>query len=88
MKVSYELRWKRSAAKELKKLPREVARKVLGVVEQLPSAPHPPGSRKVVGTAHTFRIRVGDYRVVYTVLATELLIEVIRVGHRKEVYRG
>lgn len=87
MRASYELRWKRSAARELKMLPRDVARRVLGVVEQLPSAPHPPGTRKVVGAAHTFRLRVGDYRVVYTVLTDELIIEVIRVGHRKGVYR-
>ncbi len=39
-----------------------------------------------MGSAHTYRIRVGDYRIVYTVIAQELAIDVIRVGHRKEIY--
>jgi mRNA-degrading endonuclease RelE of RelBE toxin-antitoxin system len=47
----------------------------------------PPSSKKLVGSKHTYRIRIGDYRVVYDVLTNEVVIEVIRVAHRRDVYR-
>ncbi len=50
--------------------------------------PTPPGSRKLIGSEHTYRIRVGDYRVIYDVQGSNLVIEIIRVGHRKDVYQG
>lgn len=85
--ASFSVEWKRSATKELKRLPREVILRVLSAVESLSSNPHPPGARKLTGSDHTYRIRIGDYRVVYTVLSSILLVEVIRVGHRKDVYQ-
>lgn len=83
---SYQIEWKRSAAKELHKLPRDIIPRILQAVEQLAADPFPPGVRKLVGSEHTYRIREGDYRILYTVAASVLLIEIIRVGHRKEVY--
>ncbi|WP_439711807.1 type II toxin-antitoxin system RelE family toxin [Acidithiobacillus ferrianus] len=65
---------------------RTVIPKVLAAVEALSSNPYPTGVKKLMGSAHTYRIRVGDYRTVYTVIAQELAIDVIRVGHRKEIY--
>ena len=83
---SYSLTWKRSAAKELRKLPRDVIVRILNVVEQLTENPYPPGVRKLSGAQHTYRIRVGDYRVIFSVFDAEMVIEIIRVGHRKDVY--
>ena len=83
---SYSLEWKRSAAQELKKLPREVVGRILTAVEQLSTEPYPSGVRKLVGAEHTYRIRVGDYRIIYSVMASALIIEIIRVGHRRDVY--
>jgi mRNA interferase RelE/StbE len=83
---SYNIRWKASAARELKKLPQSTLSRVLKAVEKLRATPYPEGVRKLVGSEHTYRIRVGDYRIIYTVRASELVIEIIRVGHRKEVY--
>lgn len=82
----YKIRWKNSAVKELRKLPKEIISKVVRAVEELSELPHPPGTRKLVGSEHTYRIRVGDYRIVYTLIGSDLLIEIIRVGHRKDVY--
>jgi len=84
--ASYSIEWKRSAAQELKKLPREVVGRVLKAVEQLATEPYPSGVRKLVGAEHTYRIRVGDYRIIYSVMASALIIEIIRVGHRTDVY--
>lgn len=84
---SYSVEWKRSAVKELRDLPRVAVSRIVDAVEELASEPHPPGSRKLGGADHTYRIRIGDYRIVYSVWASQLLIEIVRVGHRKDVYR-
>ena len=83
---SYSIEWKRSAAQELKKLPREVVGRIVKAVEQLSTDPYPSGVRKLVGAEHTYRIRVGDYRIIYSVTASALVIEIIRVGHRRDIY--
>lgn len=85
--ASYQIRWKPSAEKDLRKLPRPVIQRIVTAVSDLASDPQPPGSRKLVGSAHTFRIRIGDYRVIYDVQNSELVIEIVRVAHRKDVYR-
>ena len=83
----YSIEWKRSAAKELRQLPREVVARVLRAVEELRTNPLPAGVRKLSGAEHTYRIREGSYRIIYSVYTSRLVIEVIRVGHRRDVYR-
>lgn len=83
---SFEIRWKHSAAKELKRLPQETVRKISRAVEALRQEPFPVGVRKILGAEHTYRLRIGDYRILYTVLSSTLIIEIVRVGHRKDVY--
>jgi mRNA interferase RelE/StbE len=83
---SYRIEWKRSATQELRRLPREIVGRILKAVEQLSTDPYPSGVRKLAGSEHTYRIRVGDYRIIYSILASALLIEIIRVGHRRDVY--
>lgn len=72
--------------KELRQLPKDAVSRILKAVEALSLEPFPAGLRKLAGAEHTYRIREGSYRVIYSVAASELVIEVIRVGHRKEVY--
>ena len=83
---SYRIEWKRSATKELRSLPTHMVQRIVDAVTQLSTNPFPPGVRKLAGAQHTYCIREGDYRVVYTVTASALVIEVIRVAHRQEVY--
>jgi mRNA interferase RelE/StbE len=83
----YSIEWKRSAARELRALPREVAARILRTVEGLRMNPFPAGVRKLSGAEHTYRIREGSYRVIYSVYTSRLVVEVIRVGHRRDVYR-
>jgi mRNA interferase RelE/StbE len=82
----YKVEWKRSAVKELRNFPRNAVERILKTVAQLSENPYPIGVRKLVGSEHTYRIREGDYRVIYTITVSSLIVEVIRVGHRKDVY--
>jgi mRNA interferase RelE/StbE len=84
----YKIEWKRSAKKELEQLPKNAILKALSIVETLANDPHPNDSIKMSGTDHTYRIRFGNYRLIYNVMDQILIIEVIRVGHRKDVYRN
>jgi mRNA interferase RelE/StbE len=85
--ASYKIEWKRSATKELKTLPPEIIKKILVAVEALAENPLPDGVKKLVGSHHTYRLREGAYRIIYNLLSDVVVIEIIKVGHRKNVYR-
>lgn len=84
--ASYKLEWKRSAVKELKHLPSNLMTRVLRAVEHLADDPFPHGVKKLAGSEHSYRIREGSYRILYTVTKTTLIVEILKVGHRKDVY--
>jgi len=85
--AAFNLQWRSSTQKDLRKLPLREVQRILAEVELLAENPFPHGSEKLAGTEHTHRIRVGDYRVIYEVFAGSKIVEVQRVRHRKEVYR-
>ena len=85
--ASYRIELKPSAERELRRLPKSVIAKVSKAIESLASDPFPHQSEKLSGSQHAHRLRVGDYRVVYVVEHRVLLITIIRLGHRKDVYR-
>jgi mRNA interferase RelE/StbE len=82
----FELRFKASVAKDLRGVPRTDVRRLLRRIEALRDQPRPPGCEKLTGH-ELYRIRQGAYRVVYSVDDVKVVIEVIKVGHRREVYR-
>jgi len=84
--MSYAVHLKRSAEKELAGLPEKVHRKIIERLLSLIDNPRPPRSKKLWG-GERYRIRVGDYRVLYTIDDALKKIEVSAVGHRREVYR-
>ena len=83
----YRVLVERSAEKDLKKLPPGVRTRVGNVLRNLANDPRPAGSRKLTGTKHDWRIRVGDYRAVYEIAASIKVVRVYRVRHRRDVYR-
>lgn len=85
--ASYKIEWKNTAYKELQKLPRPIITRVVAAVSELSNEPFPRGVKKLVGSEFSYRIRIGDYRVVYEVFENRLIIEIVRVRHRKDVYR-
>ena len=83
----YRIEIKRSAAKEIEAIGRLRDRqRVVARIMRLAEDPRPPGATKLTGK-EAYRIRQGDYRIVYTIADDVLVVEVIRVGHRREVYR-
>lgn len=85
--ASYKLVWRTSAERELRKLPREVVARMVGLAESLAENPFPQGAVKLAGSEHTWRVRSGDYRLIYSVTAAILVVEIVKLGHRREVYR-
>jgi mRNA interferase RelE/StbE len=85
--ASYQIEIKPSTSKELEKFPRQLIVRVVAAIKELANDPHPPGVKKLSGFDRTFRIRVGDYRVLYDIYENRLVIEIIRIRHRKDVYR-
>lgn len=87
MTGSYELRIRRSAEKELRDLPAAARRRVIGRIRRLAADPRPHGCEKLAGWDDAYRARMGAYRIVYTVSDRVLVVEVVRVAHRREAYR-
>ncbi len=86
MTSPYEIFIKRSAEKELAQLPQLDRRRVVQAIQTLAAAPRPRGCEKLSGR-NAYRVRVGVYRIVYTVADDRLVVEVIKVGHRREIHR-
>ncbi|MHB1173351.1 MAG: type II toxin-antitoxin system RelE family toxin [Lacisediminihabitans sp.] len=76
------------ALKELTTLDKPVARRVIKAIDALSADPRPSGTRLLVGHPNLWRIRVGEYRVVYTIKDAELVVLALRVAHRSSVYRS
>ena len=85
---TYQIEWKKSALRELKRLDRQVVPRIVAAVESLSTQPLPAGVGKLQGSQRTYRIRVGNYRVIYELYGSRLVVEVVRVRHRKDAYRG
>jgi mRNA interferase RelE/StbE len=76
------------AAREIRALPRDLQRRVVSKIDSLADNPRPAGCVKLSGLHDLWRVRVGDWRVVYRVQDRVMIVEVLRVAHRREVYRG
>ena len=84
----YELRVKPSVAKDLRGAPKAEVRRILKRMEALRDDPRAPGCEKLAGGSELYRVRQGVYRIVYTIRDAQVVVEVVRVGHRGEVYRA
>lgn len=83
----YHLEISRTAERQLRKLPSADRERVARAMLALGDEPFPVGSRKLTGYEDVFRIRVGVYRVLYSVEGRRLVIIILKIGHRKDVYR-
>ena len=86
--AAYRIEWRSSALRELKRIDRQAVPRVIQAVERLVEDPFAAGARKLQAAEHTYRLRVGEYRVVYEVVAARLAVVIIRVRHRRDAYRG
>jgi mRNA interferase RelE/StbE len=85
--VTYSVYLSPGAERDLGALDKPAQRRVVARIEALASNPRPTGVTKLQGEANAWRIRVGDYRVLYTIEDGRLVVLVIKIGHRREVYR-
>lgn len=85
--MQYEITYAQSALKALRKLDRGIARRILTAIDALAGDPRPHGCKQLKGGGGEMRIRVGDYRIIYDVDDGEVVILVLAIGHRREVYR-
>jgi mRNA interferase RelE/StbE len=84
--VRYEVRFDPAAAKALSKLDRPIRLRVTGVIETLAQDPRPPAATQLRGDTSLWRIRTRDYRIVYAIQDRALLVLVVKIGHRRDVY--
>jgi mRNA interferase RelE/StbE len=85
--VAYQVELTPSARRQFRRLTPDVRKRLAPVIDRLADAPRPPGAVKLSGSEHRYRPRVGDYRILYELYDDRLVVTVVRVGHRREVYR-
>jgi mRNA interferase RelE/StbE len=83
----YEVTLAPAAARQLRKFDPQVRRRVQAVIELLADDPRPPTATRLVGGAGEWRVRTGDYRIIYEIEENRLLVLVLNVGHRREIYQ-
>jgi len=84
--AEYSIDFARSARRELEVLDPSIIRRILPKIESLAIVPRPHGARKLTGEKRLWRIRIGDYRVIYSILDKERRIDITAVRHRREAY--
>jgi len=84
--AKYRITIKKSAAKELEALPKKDLRRIIKRIRALADEPRPHGSQKLSGKKQ-YRIRQGDYRIVYSIEDKDSLVDIFKIGHRREIYR-
>ena len=85
--MEYQIRIKKSAIKELFKFPKPIAIKVSKLIDQFKTNPYPKGYKKLKGSDNDYRVRIGNYRILYSIFNDILIIEVVKIAHRKDVYK-
>ena len=83
----YKVTVKKSAAKAISKLPKNVSNRLIPVIKKLGEEPRPAGAKKLQDREDLWRIRAGDYRVVYAIEDTIKIVDVVQVAHRRDIYR-
>ncbi len=85
--AAYRIEIKRSARKVLLSLPQADQTRIANAIDSLANDPRQPRTRKLKGTQGLYRFRVGDYRLIYEIQDEQLVVVVVKIGHRREVYR-
>lgn len=85
--MTYEIALATAATRQLRKFDAQVRRRIQAAIELLATEPRPPAATRLVGGAGEWRVRTGDYRIVYEIEDERLLVLVLSVGHRREIYQ-
>ena len=85
--MRYSLEISRTAEKQLKRLPATVQRRVAAMLLSFEIEPRPIGCKKLSGFENTYRVRLGDYRIIYEIHDRIVTVTALKIGHRKDIYR-
>jgi mRNA interferase RelE/StbE len=85
--AKYKMFIKKSAANELENIPKKDLKKIVKSIQSLAENPRPRGSKKI-SAQERYRIRQGNYRIVYSIQDEELAVQIFKIGHRQEIYRS
>lgn len=85
--AKYKITIRKSAAKELEDIPKKDLQKIIKRIQSLAQNPRPQGAQKLSGQQH-FRVRQGDYRIIYSIDDKDLVVDIVKIGHRREIYRS
>ncbi|MFH1077053.1 MAG: type II toxin-antitoxin system RelE/ParE family toxin [Pseudomonadota bacterium] len=85
--VNYSISFARSATKELEKLDNKTIQRILAKIEALSNEPRPTNCKKLQGEENFWRIRIGNYRIIYSIYDKKHIVDIIAIRHRSEVYR-
>lgn len=83
----YRIFWKKSAVKDLKTLSKNIRSRIINIIDSLESDPRPSNCKKMKSLEHHYRIRSGNYRIIYSIFDNILVVEIIKIGHRKDIYK-
>ena len=86
--MTYRITLATAAARQLRKLDPPARRRVQAALDLLQADPRPPAATQLVGGAGEWRVRTGDYRIVYEIEGEQVHVLVLRVGHRREIYKS
>ncbi|MEO0537068.1 MAG: type II toxin-antitoxin system RelE/ParE family toxin [Cyanobacteria bacterium P01_A01_bin.123] len=84
--MTYQVVFKPAAQRQLKKLTPVVQKRLIELIESLTDEPRPPNCKKLKGRLDQYRLRSGDYRIIYSINDTTLIVKVIKLGHRRDIY--
>jgi mRNA interferase RelE/StbE len=85
--VTYEVKFTKGARKMFRKLSQELQARIQPKIDDLAIEPRPNGVKKLQGEENSYRIRVGDYRIIYDIFDDVLLVKIVEVGHRSKIYK-
>ena len=85
--ANYKIEIIASAEKSLKKIPKKDILKIVEAIQILSITPFPEGCRKLKGEEDVYRVRQGNYRIIYEVIEKKLIVLVLKIGHRKDIYK-
>ncbi len=85
--MTYRIEFVKQAAKQLKSLSTEEQQRIKIKIDALANLPRPDGVVKLAGEDNLYRIRVGNYRIIYSIQDNQLLVIVLKIGHRRDVYQ-
>ncbi len=85
--ATYRIKIAKRAVKSLLALPKKVRHQLSTAIDALAENPRPTGTKKLTGSTDLYRMRVGNYRMIYKIKDAELIVLVVKIGHRKDIYR-